>query len=891
MDTAEVRRRFLAHFEARDHTVVPSAPLILDDPTLLFVGAGMVPFKPYFLGQDTPPYRRAVSVQKCARTVDIEEVGKTTRHGTFFQMCGNFSFGDYFKKGAIEAAWELVTRSQADGGYGLDEARLYASVYLDDEEAVALWKQVAGLSDDRIVRLGMKDNFWSMGVPGPCGPCSEILIDRGPEFGADRDWEAGDRYLEFWNLVFMQNTRGEGGIKEEYEITGELPAKNIDTGMGLERVAYLLQGVDNMYEIDEMYPVIAKTAEISGRRYGADHDDDVRMRVVGDHIRSAMMLIGDGVTPGNEARGYVLRRLIRRAVRSVRLLGYEDPCLPELLPESYAKMRLSYPDLDDQWARIQTVAYGEEEAFRHTLRSGTVVFEGAVRDLGDTGRTTLSGAQAFALHDTYGFPIDLTLEMAAERGLEVDEQGFRDLMQQQRDRARADSKAKKGRHADDPAYRELRELGATDLLAYDGVTAEARVRGLVRDGEVVTHAGAGEQVEIVLDRTPFYPEGGGQAADEGAIIGDGWQLKVVDVQAPIKGLVVHRVRVESGEVTPGAAVSAEVDPEWRLSACQAHSGTHVVHAALRKVLGPTALQAGSYNRPGYLRFDFSWSSALSDTTRRQIEDEANQAVRHDLPVLARTMSLEAARDLGALALFGESYDQQVRVVDIGDHWSTELCGGTHVQHASQIGALTISSESSIGSGVRRLEALVGIDALHSLGRERALVAGLTDLLKVRPEQLTDRVAELVERVRAAERELDRVRVAALLARAGDLASAARDVYGVQFAGTFVEGADGGDVRALALDVRNRLVPEQPAVVTVIGSQNGKPNVVIAVNDRARQWGLRAGELVKAAAGALGGNGGGKDDVAQGGGTDSSQAPLALERVEHAIGASVTSPSA
>jgi alanyl-tRNA synthetase len=473
----------------------------------------------------------------------------------------------------------------------------------------------------------------------------------------------------------------------------------------------------------------------------------------------------------------------------------------------------------------------------------------------------------------------------------VDEQGFRELMQQQRDRARADSKAKKGRHADDPAYRELRGLGATQLLAYDGVSAEAQVRGLVRDGEVVSHAVEGDQVEVVLDRTPFYPEGGGQAADEGLISGAGYRLKVVDVQAPIRGLVVHRVQVESGEVQTGGMVRAEVDPEWRLSACQAHSGTHVVHAALRKVLGPTALQAGSYNRPGYLRFDFSWSSPLSDTTRLQIEDMANQAVRHDLPVLARTMSLEAARDLGALALFGESYDEQVRVVDIGEHWSTELCGGTHVQHASQIGALTLTGESSIGSGVRRVEALVGLDALRFLGRERALVAGLTDLLKVRPEQLADRVAELVERVRTAERELDRVRVTALLAGAGDLAGKARLVSGVQVTGTVVEGADAGDIRTLALDVRNRLDADHPAVVTVIGARNGKPSVVVAVNDRARDRGLRAGELVKAAAGALGGNGGGRDDVAQGGGTDSSQAAQALERVEHAIGATVTSPPA
>jgi alanyl-tRNA synthetase len=652
-----------------------------------------------------------------------------------------------------------------------------------------------------------------------------------------------------------------------------------------------LQGVHNLYEIDEVYPVIEKATELAGKRYGDNHDDDVRLRVVADHVRSGLMLIGDGVSPGNEARGYVLRRILRRVVRSMRLLGVDEPCLPELLPVSYDKMRLSYPDLDAQWARIETIAYGEEEAFLHTLRAGTVMFENAAKAVFDAGQSTLGGAQAFALHDTYGFPIDLTLEMAAERGLRVDEQGFRDLMQQQRDRARADARAKKGRHVDDPAYRELRELGETGFLAYESVTSDARIRGMVRDGAVIGGAFEGDELELVLDRTPFYPEGGGQAADEGTISGDGFRLRVVDVQAPIKGLVVHRVRVESGELASGRDVVADVDPEWRLSACQAHSGTHVVHAALRKVLGPTALQAGSYNRPGYLRFDFSWTSGLSEATRREIEEVANQAVRHDLPVLARTMSLEAARDLGALALFGEAYDEQVRVIEMGDHWSTELCGGTHVEHASQIGALTLTSESSIGSGVRRVEALVGLDALRYLGRERALVAGLTDLLKVQPEQLRDRVAELIERVKHAERELDRMRVAALLGRAGDYAAQARDVYGVQYVGQVVNGAGGADIRALALDVRNRLEGDRPGVVTVIGTQAGKPSVVVAVNDRGREWGLRAGDLVREAAGALGGNGGGKDDVAQGGGTDASQASTAIDRVEYAIGTTVTSTPA
>src|SRR3954447_2796263 len=479
METSEIRRRFLQYFEDRGHTVVPSAPLPSPDPNLLFNVAGMAQFVPYFVGQQTPPYARATSVQKCVRTLDIDEVGKTTRHGTFFQMNGNFSFGDYFKEKAIEYAWELVTKPQHEGGYGFDESVLYASVYYDDDEAIDLWKRVAGLPDDRIVRLGMKDNFWSMGIPGPCGPCSEILIDRGPEFGADRDWEAGDRYMEFWNLVFMQNIRGEGPGKEGYPIIGELPAKNIDTGMGLERVAYLLQGRDNIYEIDEIFPVIQRAEELSGRRYGAGgadgHEDDVRFRVVSDHVRSGMMLIGDGVTPGNEGRGYVLRRLLRRAVRSMRLLGVEDRILPELLPVSRDKMALSYPEVASDWERISTIAYAEEDAFRQTLRTGTTIFDLAAQEVKAHGQTQLSGSKAFALHDTYGFPIDLTLEMAAEQGLAVDEEGFRRLMNEQRERAKADAKAKKGQHTDARAYREVSDsMGRpVEFTGYSEVVSEA----------------------------------------------------------------------------------------------------------------------------------------------------------------------------------------------------------------------------------------------------------------------------------------------------------------------------------------------------------------------------------------------------------------------------------
>src|ERR671939_1366530 len=496
MDTAEIRRRWLRFFESRGHVVVPSAPLLYDDPTLLFVNAGMVPFKPYFLGQETPPYKRATSVQKCVRTLDIDEVGKTTRHGTFFQMNGNFSFGDYFKAGAIELAWELVTRSTADGGYGLDESKLWVTVYQDDEETISLWRRITGIPVERIVRRGMKDNFWSMGVPGPAGPCSEIYLDRGPQYGPEGGPEVDeDRYLEFWNLVFMQYERGPGGEKEGYELLRELPAKNIDTGMGLERMAMLLQGVDNMYEIDEIFPVVRRVEEISGRRYGADHEDDVRMRVVADHVRSGLMLITDGVTPSNETRGYVLRRLLRRAVRSLRLLGVEEPVLLDLVRVSADRMQLSYPEIQTEFGRTSQIVEQEEEAFRRTLASGTTILDAAVRRAKQQGARVLSGTDAFQLHDTYGFPIDLTLEMAAEQGVSVDDAEFRRLMTEQRRRAKEDAQAKKSGHADVGGYREIADRLAAPVVftGYDEVVSEGRVAGLLVDGEVVESVGEGRQ--------------------------------------------------------------------------------------------------------------------------------------------------------------------------------------------------------------------------------------------------------------------------------------------------------------------------------------------------------------------------------------------------------------
>ncbi len=895
MDTAEIRRRFVAHFEAAGHQRVPSASLLLDDPNLLFVNAGMVPFKPYFLGQETPPYDRAVSVQKCVRTPDIEDVGKTTRHGTFFEMCGNFSFGDYFKEGAIELAWDLVTRSREDGGWGLEESRLYPSVYVDDAEAVELWKKVTGVSDERIVRLGKKENYWSMGVPGPGGPCSEIIYDRGPEFGPDADFahwnrldmptEIEDRYLEFWNLVFMQEVLSAVRGKDDFDIAGPLPKRNIDTGMGLERVAFLLQGKQNMYEIDTMLPVIEKAEELTGRRYGADHQDDVRFRVVADHVRSSMMLVGDGVTPGNEGRGYVLRRLLRRAVRSMRLLGTEDRVLPELFPVSRDRMSPGYPQIAADWQRISTVAYAEEDAFRQTLRTGTQIFDLAATEVTAGGGRQIPGDKAFALHDTYGFPIDLTLEMASEKGLSVDEDGFRRLMGEQRDRAKADAKAKKSQHADAGAYREIAAAMGTPVrfTGYDEVVSEGVVRGIVgADGTSIGAAHEGDRVEIVLDRTPFYAEGGGQLADQGVIeLANGARVEVDDVQSPLTGVVVHRARVVAGEVQVGTSGQLLVDVERRRSISRSHTATHMVHKAFREALGDTATQAGSENAPGRFRFDFSASGAVSEAAMADVEARVNDLVLADLAVHAEVMTQADAVRSGAMALFGEKYGDEVRVISVGE-WARELCGGTHAGSSGQLGVVKLLGESSIGSGVRRVEALVGGDAYRFLAREHVLVAQLSELLKVRPEQLPERVSDTLDRLRAAEKEIEKVRVGQLLAGGAALADGAEDVHGVSFVGQRVDGAGGGDVRTLVLDVRGRLPGERPAVVAVVGVKDGRPAVVVATNEAARERGLSANTLVRAACGELGGSGGGKDDVAQGGGADASGVDRAIAAVRNGL---------
>ncbi|MDO4251924.1 MAG: alanine--tRNA ligase [Rothia sp. (in: high G+C Gram-positive bacteria)] len=890
MLSQEISKRWLDFFRDRGHTVVPSTSLVSHEPGAMFTIAGMVPFIPYFLGREIPPYTRATSVQKCIRTLDIDEVGKTARHGTFFQMAGNFSFGDYFKKEVIPWAWELLTTDLDKGGYGLDPERLWVTVFEGDDEAYRLWTEVVGLPAERVQRMGMEENYWSTGQPGPAGPDSEIFYDRGPAYGQEGGPAVDDdRYIEIWNLVFMQYQRGEGTGKDSFEILGELPKKNIDTGLGIERMAMILQGVENFYETDQVRPVLDAAARLAGKKYcgsesaqDAGYEDDVRMRVVADHVRSALMLIADGVSPSNEGRGYILRRLMRRAIRSMRLLGVTEPCLPVLLPASRDAMGGAFPVVVQDFERISRIAYAEERAFLRTIESGTQRLEEAVQQAQLTVNKQVSGADAFTLHDTYGFPIDLTLEMAQEAGVKVDETAFRQLMAEQRQRAQADAKAKKGAFADLSVLRQLADESPSIFTGYQELTTETQLRALLVDGVSVPAATAGQKVELVLEETPFYAEAGGQAADTGLIIGNGFKIEVSDVQQPVQGLSVHRAQVLEGEALTGTTVLAQVDQQRRHDGEKAHSGTHIVHAALHQILGKQANQRGSFNKEGYLRFDFAWNEALSDSVQADIEAVANQAISQNYTTVTSTMSLKEAQQLGAMSLFGEKYGQTVRVVEIGGDFSRELCGGTHVDSSAEIGSLTLISEQSVGSGNRRVEALVGLDSFSHLAAERTLVNQLTGLLKVQKStELPEKIEQTLHKLKAAEKELEKLRKEKLQAQAGQLLEKAENIGKVRALFHQVDELEANDMRQLAIDLRQRFGSEA-AVVAIVGLVKGRPMLLVATNQEARQLGVKAGALVRLAAAVLGGGGGGKDDLAQGGGQDASKIPTALAALKAAV---------
>ncbi|MBT2485991.1 MULTISPECIES: alanine--tRNA ligase [unclassified Microbacterium] len=883
MKTAEIAQRYLDFFEKNDHLIVPSASLVSDDPSLLFTVAGMVPMIPYLTGVVPAPHPRIADLQKCIRTNDIEEVGKTARHGTFFQMMGNWSFGDYFKEGAIRYAWELLTSSEADGGLGFDEKDLWVTVYETDDEAEAIWRDIIGLKPERIQRLGRADNYWNTGQPGPGGPDSEIFFDRGPSYGKDGGPAVDDsRFLEIWNLVFMQDFIENIRSKTEFDIVGELPMKNIDTGMGLERVAFLKQGVENMYESDQVRPVLDRAVELTGRGYGADHEDDVRFRVVADHVRSSLMLLSDGVRPSNEGRGYILRRLMRRTVRSMRLLGVDEPVFPELFAASRDAMKSAYPVLESDWSTLSASAFAEEETFRRTLAQGSTILDLALDQTRQSGAQTLSGSEAFLLHDTYGFPIDLTLEVAEEAGLSVDRTAFDTLMQEQRQRAKADARNRKRQLADVSVYRDLRALGETGFDGYTALEVESRVLGILVDGVPVRSATEGQIAEVVLSETTLYAESGGQVADKGTIVGPGFELEVLDVQRPVSGLISHTVEVSRGSVAVDDAATTVVDAKNRRAARQAHSATHLVHAALRDTLGSSATQAGSLNRAGYMRFDFSWSKALSGETRSEIEEITNRAVQDALEVTTRIVSLDEAKEAGAMALFGEKYGDVVRMVDIGGPWSRELCAGTHVNSSAEIGLVSVVAESSVGASNRRIEALVGADAFRELAAERALVSQLSASLKTPREQLPERIADLAASLKTAEKRIAQFEAKERAGQVPAIAEAAQRVGSFLVAAQSLgDVASADDVRDIVTGVRERL-GSAAAVVALGAVVNGRPVVVVATNDAARKAGAKAGALAKRAAGVLGGGGGGRDDVAQGGGADAAALPAALEAISQEL---------
>ncbi len=882
MRTAEIRQRWLDYFEKHDHHIAPSVPLVSPDPSILFTIAGMVPFIPYIVGTEPAPYPRVASVQKCIRTNDIENVGKTTRHGTFFQMCGNFSFGDYFKEGAIELAWGLLTSPVSEGGYGLDGDRIWVTIWENDDVSFDMWTKTIGLDPRHVVKLKREEIFWSTGQPGPAGPCAEIHYDRGPEFGPEAVGgtvdPGGDRYLEIWNLVFDQYLRGEGEGKD-FPLLGDLDQTAIDTGAGLERIAFLMQDKANMYETDQVFPVIGATEQITGKAYGRDGDNDVLMRVIADHIRSSMMLIGDGVRPGNDGRGYVLRRLLRRAVRSVRLLGVDDVVVPTLITASKDAMKESYPELEAGFDQILQVASAEEEAFRRTLSAGTQIFDLAVTR---ASSGVLSGSDAFTLHDTYGFPIDLTLEMAEEKGITVDEKGFRALMQEQRDRARADARAKKTGHVDAHVYHEiLTNKGETNFLGYTESIAEATVVALLQNGQPVPAVTEPGEVDVILNQTPFWAEQGGQLADQGSIsIEGGGFVDVFDVQAPVKGLSLHRGNLTEGTIALGDKVVASIDVERRINIARAHTSTHMVHKALHEFLGEQATQAGSENAPSRMRFDFRHGSGVPAGVLNDIEARVNDRLQDNLDVSDEIMDIDDARKAGAMALFGEKYGRRVRVVSIGGDWSKELCAGTHVHETGQIGLVSVLGESSIGSGVRRIDALVGEGAYAQGAKERALVSQISSMVGARAEELPERIDTLLGRLKAAEKEIAGLRRERLAAGGDAILGGRRRIGHVDvYTANLGEVSGGDDVRTVATDVRGRIAEGDAAVVVVTGIAKKRPSIVVATTAAGRDGGVKAGKLVSIAAKVLGGGGGGKDDIAQGGGADVTKIPAALAAIE------------
>ncbi len=874
----EIRSAFLDYFASSQHRIAPSAPLVpQSDPTLLFVNAGMVPFKNVFTGAETPPSPRAASSQKCVRAGgkhnDLDNVGYTARHHTFFEMLGNFSFGDYFKDGAIELAWRLITKD-----FGIDPDRLLVTVYAEDEEAARLWRRIAGLPDDRIIRIATSDNFWSMGDTGPCGPCSEIFYDHGADIPGGRPGspdEDGDRFVEIWNLVFMQFNQGEDGVRTP------LPKPSIDTGMGLERVSAVMQGVHDNYDIDLFRTLIEASQSLTGVK--AEGASAPSHRVIADHLRSSCFLLADGVSPSNEGRGYVLRRIMRRAMRHAHLLGASEPLMHRLAPALIGQMGAAYPELARAQPMIEATLKDEEERFHRTLGRGMAILEEATDKLAAGG--VLAGETAFKLYDTYGFPLDLTQDAVRAKGLTVDVQGFEAEMAQQRTRAR-EAWSGSGQKAQGTVWLALRDrLGQTAFTGYDAVEGAGEVLAVVADGEIVDAGEAGQTVEVLFDRTPFYAESGGQAGDQGEIAWDGGRGEVIDTQKRAGDLNAHIVKITAGRLAEGQGARLSVDPDRRLRTRANHSGAHLLHAALRNVLGPHVVQKGQLVDADRVRFDFSHSGPVTPEEIDRIEAEVNAVVRQNLPARTQLMAPADAIEAGAMALFGEKYGDEVRVLTLGrglggdEVYSVELCGGTHVARTGDIALFKIVSEGGVAAGVRRIEALTGEDARRYLLDQAAVARALADQFKVPVVEVGARVEALVAERRALERELGDARRKLAMGGGGSGGAAVEEVNGVKFDGRLLDGVSPKDLRGLVDEARKQL---GSGVVAYAVTNEGKAAIAVALTlDLVGRFDAAA--LARAAVAAMGGQGaGGKPDFAQGGAPDASKAQAGLDAVKAAL---------
>lgn len=869
----EIRQKFLDYFQRHDHQAVRSSSLVpADDPTLLFTNAGMVQFKRCFLGEEKRPYRRAVTSQKCVRAGgkhnDLENVGYTARHHTFFEMLGNFSFGDYFKEKAIEMAWDLLTN-----GYGLPADRLWVSIYLDDDEAFDLWQRIAGVPAERIVRFGEKDNFWAMGDTGPCGPCSEIHLDRGADHGCGRpECTLGcecDRFLEVWNLVFMQFNRDADGTMTP------LPRPSIDTGAGLERLCALLQDTQTNFEIDLIRPIIDRAAELAGRSYGVARDTDVALKVIADHSRAAAFLIGDGVLPANEGRGYVLRRIMRRAIRYGRNIGLTQPFLDQTARVVFDVMRPAYPELGEAASFITNVIHNEEVRFSQTLDHGLHLLNETLGELRGRGATEVPGEVIFKLYDTYGFPVDIVRDVVRDEGLTLDMAGFETHMARQREKSR--SVVSFGKLAD--AYAALSSEGIRpEFVGYEATEASGRVLLLVTDDQEVAQAEAGAPVEIVTDRTPFYGEAGGQVGDQGRIIGaDGAVVRVEDTIKDPTGLIIHRGTVTAGRLAKGETVTLAVDAERRAATAANHTATHILHAELRRVLGDHVKQAGSLVGPDRLRFDFTHFSAIDAETLAEIEAGVNVFIRANVPVVVAEMAADEAFASGAMALFEEKYGDRVRVVSLGD-FSRELCGGTHAARTGDIGVFAIVSEASVAAGVRRIEALTGAAALAHFQKAVRQVAEVSRRLKVAPEAVGERLEKILAEHRQWEKEIERLKADQAAAAAAGGAAAVEQIGGAAVIARQVPVDNPAALRELADRLRDKL---GSGVVVLAGASGGKALLVAAVT-KDLTGRFHAGNIVKAAAAEVGGGGGGRPDLAQAGGSRPEHIDAALAAALDAI---------